>query len=295
MDEIEENGQFRMAADDDIEETMIPSSVDELRLEKISTRVTIISIMIPVLIVIVLVIAYLDIKKRVVQTEDTGSMSVQNLSKDLESRFSSLSLRQARLEEQMASFIDRSDQIMTRIEIKLKGLAEKDQTLSGTLATKKALSTSLSGLDKKLGNLAKGIEDAQEQLSTSAEQLRVEIENQKTDLVKLKAGIAGLDPRLEKISEKMAQVEEEKMGKAEMDLALSLEALRIKQALKTPIDELNKKISLLEKQVKVLETKASAPPPPSPAPVVKPQSTVQRPKPATQASGSAIEEKPIAQ
>ena len=126
-EDLEENGQFKMRAgdtDEPIDESVIPTTVDELRLEKLNTRVTVISILIPVLIVIVLVIAYLDIKKRVVHTEDTGSINVQKLSQDLESRFSSLSVRQAELEQNLTALVQKSDQAAARMEVKLKKMED---------------------------------------------------------------------------------------------------------------------------------------------------------------------------
>lgn len=281
--EIEEDsGHFRMRLNDDIEETGIPAAVDEMRLEKISTRVTIISIMIPVLIAIVLVIAYLDIKKRVVQTEDEGSMSFQNLSADLESRFSSLSLRQARLEEQLTSLVDRNEQALARIEVKLKKLEETTQALPGNLAAKKDLKTAVADVEKKLNNIADGFEESQGQLSTSVEQWRAE-------LVQLRAALAEADLKMTNMSEKVATVEAEKMDKPAMELALSLEALKIKQALKSAIDELSGRLNLIEKDMKSLKNQVARPPS-SPAPTPAPSSPE---APVQDQSGTGITEETI--
>jgi uncharacterized phage infection (PIP) family protein YhgE len=272
--EIEEDsGHFKMRLNDeindDVEETGIPAAVDEMRLEKISTRVTIISIMIPVLIAIVLVIAYLDIKKRVVQTEDEGSMSFQNLSADLESRFSSLSLRQARLEEQLTSLVNRNEQALARIEVKLKKLEETTQALPGDLAAKKDLKAAVADVEKKLNNIADGFEESQGRLTTSVEQWRAE-------LVQLRAALAEAELKLTNVSEKVATVEAEKMDKPAMELALSLEGLKIKQALKSSIDELSGRLNLLEKEMKSLKSQPAPPPSsPAPTPAPSPQAPVQ--------------------
>lgn len=92
-DQDKDQGKFKMRLDTDEDEAPVAGQVDELRMEKLSQRVTMISILIPVLIVVILIIAYMDIKQRVLRTEDTGVSGVQNLSKDMESRFSTLSLR----------------------------------------------------------------------------------------------------------------------------------------------------------------------------------------------------------
>ena len=82
-----------MGMDTDGSESIYAEERNGLRLEKLAQRVTIISILLPVLIGIILVISYLDIKSRVSTLQDTGESAVQSLSKNLESRFSSLSVK----------------------------------------------------------------------------------------------------------------------------------------------------------------------------------------------------------
>jgi chromosome segregation ATPase len=261
MDEIEENGQFKMRLGDDVEDAEIPTSVNELRLEKISTRVTIISILIPVLIVIVLVIAYLDIKKRVLRTEDTGSMSVQNLSKDLESRFSSLSLRQAQLEEQLASLTEQNTQSTARIEVKLKELTDSLTTLNTTAASKKALQSSIGDVDKKLNNIGTGLEEVQSRVTAATEQWRKNTEQWQVDLNSMKTATASFEVNVDAANKKLGILERTMIDKPSMDLALRLEALRIEQNLKSPLDLLQQQVKRLESQVNGLSARQA----PSPA------------------------------
>ena len=115
----EDQEKFRLQPTDELDEPSIGGNVNELRLEKISQRVTLISIIIPVLIIIVLAFTYLDVKKRMTYTEDTGMMEFEKLSADLESRFSSLSVRQAKLEETIISFTSNYDQALAGLNIKV--------------------------------------------------------------------------------------------------------------------------------------------------------------------------------
>lgn len=255
MDEIEENGQFKMHLGGDVEDAELPSSVNELRLEKISTRVTIISILIPVLIVIVLVISYLDIKKRVTRTEDTGSMSVQNLSKDLESRFSSLSLRQAQLEEQLTSLNEQTTQSNARIEVKLKELSDSLAALKGTSASKKALDASIADMDKKLNNIGTGFEEVQSRVAGATEQWRATVAQWESDLNALRTATASFEVNLDAVNKKLGILERNVIDKPAMDLALRLETLRIEQNLKAPLELLQQHVKRLESQVKGLSAR----------------------------------------
>ncbi len=103
MNENDDTSRFTLRGGEDVQNSIYISDAENLRIEKLSTRVTLVAVLIPCLLVIVLAVAYLDIKNRVINTQNTGSMGVQNLSKDLESRFSNLSLKQAKLEDQFAA------------------------------------------------------------------------------------------------------------------------------------------------------------------------------------------------
>ena len=90
--------EFKMRMDNGETESLFAEERSDLRLEKLTQKVTIISILLPVLIGVILVISYLDIKSRVTTVQDTGESGVQSLSQNLESRFSSLSVKFAALE-----------------------------------------------------------------------------------------------------------------------------------------------------------------------------------------------------
>ena len=91
---------FRMSLNDESTDNLMQESFMDRRIEKLSHRITRISILIPVLIVLILVLAYLDLTKRVIHFQSTGTTEVQALAESLEDRFSSLSVKQAKLEEQ---------------------------------------------------------------------------------------------------------------------------------------------------------------------------------------------------
>ena len=272
----EEQSHFKMRMDHGIEEPELPADVDDLRLEKISTRVTIISVMIPVLIVIVLVIAYLDIKKRVMHTEDTGSMSIQKISEDLESRFSSISLRQAQLEEELKRLVDNANQSAARMEVKITKMEEAVKDARATLAGKKELNEAVAGLDKKLANVAAALDETKVQLAAIPAQLNTSLEQVRTTATESKTQIAGFE-------EKLTRIGREKIDKPALDLAVRLENLKLEQLLKAQIGTLEDKMRNLEKQV----SQVSSRPTPSPAATVRPRTT------APQENESPPAEQPI--
>jgi len=94
-----ESKKFKMPMDDEIPEFQVQEDLDDQKVEKLHKRITRISIIIPCLVVIIILAAYFDLKKNLSSVNTKGNMGVQTLSKELESRFSSLSIKEANLEE----------------------------------------------------------------------------------------------------------------------------------------------------------------------------------------------------
>jgi uncharacterized phage infection (PIP) family protein YhgE len=282
-DKLNNQGRFKMKMDADVEEAPVVSQVDELRMEKLGQRVTMISILIPVLIVVVLVIAYMDIKQRVIRTEDTGVSGVQKLSQDVESRFSTLSLRQAKLEELLKQTSEKDDQSLAQIQVNLKKLEDRVKGVGRNLASKKDLDTKVDAIQKKIDNVSNAMDENQanvtqinSQMQTKLSQMGETLENRDNRIAQLETQLAGLD--------------QEKIDKSALDLAISLEALKIKQSLKSQLDDIDARLKALETRIKTQSRSVPAPRsiPSKPIPSVKPQ----QPSSPSPAEGS-VKEQPI--
>jgi hypothetical protein len=279
----QKNEHFKMRMDDEVEEAPIPAAVDDMRLEKLNTRVTLISILIPVLIVIVLVITYLDIKKRVVQTEDTGVMSVQSLSKDVESRFSSLSLRQAELEEAVKKMVEQNDQSFAGLQVKLDKLAESLGQVSKRAVGQKEFNAVSSDIYKKIKNISDAVEDQSAQFVSFNEGVQSKTAALNQAMVDQGAQLKALGEKLNRFEEQLLAIQREKIDKPAMDLALRLESLKVEQQLKSRIDDLKTRVEKLAKSISQRHQAAA------PAPGVSP-TTVAPEKP--KASGSKSPTRP---
>ena len=75
--------EFKFSADDQDPETFYQEEIKDLRLEKLSQKVTLLTILLPVLMGIAIFFAYRDLTGRVSLTQDTGSMEVQRVSRQL--------------------------------------------------------------------------------------------------------------------------------------------------------------------------------------------------------------------
>ncbi|MCJ8501269.1 hypothetical protein [Desulfatitalea alkaliphila] len=265
-DPLEEGGeQFKMRIDangDDVEETPVASEINELRLEKISQRVTLISIIIPVLIVVVLVIAYLDMKKRVVQTEDSGAIEFRKLSSDLESRFSSLSLRQAQLEEDLAQLTASNDHAMAGIQVRFEKMHDALNELRGIALDQKRLDAVRASLEKEIQAVAATVAAADK----TAKENNALMKELQTQVVQQGETLSTTAPRMAELEKQLKAMDERKLDKQGLDLPLRLEALKIETNLKAEINALQKRLEALEGRLSQTPTRTPAPAPPAPSP-----------------------------
>jgi uncharacterized phage infection (PIP) family protein YhgE len=296
-DQHEDDRQFNLRLNKDpeeIDEPAIPADVNEFKLEKISQRVTLISILIPVLIVIVLVFTYMDIKRRVIKTEDFGEMEIQKLSKDLDSRFSSLSLRQARLEEALDKLNDQNNRATAAIQVRLEKLNDNIKEIrQGTVAIKDFNATN-AGMVKQINSVIESTNQAGEQVAAISRELKNQIDQ-------VNQGVAAADRQLGALDRKLVEFDQTKIDKSALDLALKLESLKIETAMKSQIQALQAKIGTLEEQLarRAVQTTPAPAPSSAPAPAVKteapkPEPTTKPPAaPSSASPATRIEEQTI--
>ncbi|MGD9187651.1 MAG: hypothetical protein PVI89_05545 [Desulfobacteraceae bacterium] len=284
MDDQHSNqGKFKMRLDADVDEASASNQVDELRMEKLSQRVTMISILIPVLIVVVLVIAYMDIKQRVIRTEDTGTSGVQKLSEDMESRFSTLSLRQAKLEELLKRSSDMNNQSLAKIQVNLKKLEDRLKGVGKGLTSKKDLDAKLDPIDKKIANLSGAMDENKAGLAKIDQQMQ-------TTLSQMGQTLSDRGNQIKQLQEKVNGLDQAKIDKPALDLAMKLEMLKIKQSFIERLDNIEARIKTLESKIKSQRQAAPAPQklPAKPVPSVPP-----KPSAPTAPSSGEIKEQPI--
>ncbi len=250
MNEIhDDNGQFKMRLDDDVEDTLIPAQVDDMRIEKLNHKMTLITIILPVLIVVVLVIAYLDIKKRVVHTEDTGTIGVQNLSEDLDSRFSSLSLRQAQNVEDLARLTDQTNQSMAKVQVNLKKLEDSLKKSLRPMVNQKDMKATAKKIGQNVANVSQSVEEVNARVADVAnalQALEAQIEQARQELVANKKALSANKSQMTQLEENLNGLDQNKIDKSAVDLAIKLEALRIKQSFKSQLDELDTRLITIE-------------------------------------------------
>ena len=154
-----ESEKFKMPMDDEIPEFQAQEDFNDQKVEKLHKRITRISIIIPCLIVIIILIAYFDLKKNLSYVNTEGNMGVQTLSKELESRFSSLSIKEANLEETLSKKIAALEKVTASLE---KATKEADTAIRYIRSARKQdnenTESSIQHIEKTLASTSKDLE-----------------------------------------------------------------------------------------------------------------------------------------
>jgi len=241
-----ESAKFRIRSDDN-PEAQFQEDNQELKLDKLSKRITLITILIPCLIGGILFLAYRGIQTRVGQVSDTGTTKVKTLSKDLEASFTSLSTQQAHLQ---ADF-DKKTASMEKGNASLhKSLMESDTAIryiraaritdnrktTAALAAIDSTLKTLTSVPQDIENIAADIKVVDDKVSKELQKYAQTLENIKNNLIKIQADIISLASA--------------KTDNKAFDLALKNQQKNYQLALQKTRRDIYKRIAFLESKIK---------------------------------------------
>lgn len=219
--------------DADIQASMYHQEINTLKIEKLSQRITIISVIIPCIIIAILAFAYIDMKERVVDVDQTQGSQVAKIAKALEEKLNALDVRIAKATFDL-------DEKLALIEKKSQALENQAARMSSTKADSKSVEKALA----KLAKLEKQIKaNAGQDKSTLAAMERINRQLQ-----------AGIKENNVQFKSKSDQIKDEiQLFKEEFDARL-LEL----SAYEQQIAELTKTTSLYDKKLKTLNQEIGA-------------------------------------
>jgi Zn-dependent M16 (insulinase) family peptidase len=117
-----------------------PEEINALKIDKLSNKVTIISIIIPVMIGAILVFAYLDMKEQVVGVNQTKQSQVEQISRQLEEKLNALDVKIAKNRFDLDSVLPELkkkttalDGRITKINRQVTGNAEQTEGINSSI------------------------------------------------------------------------------------------------------------------------------------------------------------------
>ncbi len=165
MIEENDNSRFQFSANEDEPEVIHQNELRELKIEKLGQRVTLLTFLIPCMIGIILVITYLDIKDRVTRSHDTGAIGVQKLSKDLVSKFSSLSLEQAKIKDIQAKKLPELEKSAAFLKSRITKLQKSMDQMTASTISRDELTRVAETLTNRVADIPQGLQSDFETLA----------------------------------------------------------------------------------------------------------------------------------
>ena len=133
--------EFRFSADDQESDEFYHEELKDMRVEKLSQRLTLLSILLPCLIAVVIFLGYRDLTSRINKGQDSGNLEVQKLSTQMEAL-------SAKIDEKLNTFS--------------KTLSSQDQKFSDSISGKlNTLTSNIEGFNKSMVSLSEDLKQAQ--------------------------------------------------------------------------------------------------------------------------------------
>jgi len=193
--------EFKFSADDQDPESFYHEEIKDLRVEKLSQRITLFSILLPILIGITMFFAYRDLTSRVSRSQDTGSVEAQRISRELE-EFSK------KFNEKLITFSttlsSQDKDFNTTVSGKLVAVNKNVDVLNKNL---KSLNENLTQTRKTVKNLAASKADKKNQTAAIAK-VNANLESLKKklkSLTKLRSEITTVSTEIKILEGKLSQ------------------------------------------------------------------------------------------
>ena len=259
---MEENqrSKFKFSGDDDAPEAIRQDELRELKMEKLGHRVTLLTILIPCMIGVIMVIAYLDIKDRVTRSQDTGTIGVQKLSKDLASKFSSLSLEQAKIRDIQAKKLPKLEKDAAFLRSKLSKLQKSVTQMSQSMITRDELARVVDNLNQKVSEVPQSLTADLETLASNVaalgsvdEQMAAEGNKRQAAIASHSNSLSAIKTDMDTLRQKITNLGDAAIDKGELELALKLKEIAYRQLLLDKTTQLEKEIQILRNRIQKLQ------------------------------------------
>jgi chromosome segregation ATPase len=232
------------APDDDQQDSSFEDETKDLRIEKLNRRLTLVSILLPCLIVIAVLAAYADLKKRDEKLQQTNTVEVRKLIEELESQLNALSVKYAKLGFSIDEKIPSISKTAASLEDSLKQTGKSLQTISTAKADKKELKEAEGRMEKTFAEMRKDLENLRSESQTANERL-----NQ--TLLQFNQSIEGLKKDISATKSTTTAHLSQKMDKSDLDAALKTN----QEAFRQELNQVFKRIIAKEKRLTSLEEK----------------------------------------
>lgn len=205
---------------------------------KLNQKVTFLSILLPLVVIIMVVFIYFDISSKVVKVDSSGDARVQTISKELEKTVAELKTKSLELEKRLNGKIETIEKSIGTIEGKLKK-AEKNISFMTWSKTNKKEN------DKKIGALKKTTVKLGTELAALTEK-SMELDEVAESVRKSAADIKGLGTSVTKLKNELNSKKSAVVNRSDLDNSLKKQKRIFRLELDQFTEKFNKKLALIK-------------------------------------------------
>ena len=190
---------FSIRIDEESPDSVLQEEPKVKELKKVNLKITLSAFFVLCLVAVFLFFAYREIEKKSIRIQKTGADEVEILSKALETRFASISEKNAELEGALSKKISSLEHKISSMQADIKKKDKEIKQLKASKVEKKELTRGLNKVGKSLNPILKDLEKISTAIKTTEKkvdaklsELNEMINNAKAALKKTKSEFTGL-------------------------------------------------------------------------------------------------------
>jgi chromosome segregation ATPase len=235
-----------------------------LDVRSVSHRITIITILILCLVGLAFGFGYFNMKKRFSEVHNTGAVGLENISRNLESRFSSLSIQQAKFQDSFSQQAASLEKKIENLKAYLKNIEKQLAAIGASKPNRKDLeltvlkmSKNIAPIQQKVNQLASDQRKLVNQLASDQKKLmnRLEARNKKRDreLTHTASALAMSKKSLDELKEELESLSVRKIDKYIFEMQFKNEQKVYQKALNQLTRKFETRVKRLEGKIRSLE------------------------------------------
>jgi len=226
-------------------------------LEKLSQRVTIITILIPVLVALIGYLVYRDIRLLVSQTQDLSAKELTAIARNLESNLSNLSINHAKLEEAFRTSIDQHQTEFTQLKEQIEKLSLRVDELKAVKLDKNDLPVEVNKLDAKLTAAQKEAKGAVDKLTSDQKSFEKKYGE---DIAKIADQLNAITTAVAECQADLGLISGEKADKKQLEVMLKGYEKKLQDIADNLSHSVESQLTSVKASIRELEKSKTAPP-----------------------------------
>ncbi len=255
---------------EDRPDTLLTDQMDHRRLDILGRRVTLITILIPILIILIGLLGYREIRGMISLSQDLGAKELTSMARNLESSLSNLSINHAKLESDIFARFDQLETTVNRFQENLQKMEASLDAVKTLKADKQALSDEINKVDTKFQPVLNDLKSENAKVAADVAGLNKKLV---AEMEKISDQFNGITTAVAECQADLGLVSGEKADKKQLDITFKNQEKRIQDIADKMVHTMGEQIESMQARIKELERaktvpeKPAAPQPPAqPAP-----------------------------